>query len=230
MKVFRHLKGLLAGCVLVGAVAAHGVEDSYATGMTEKASRGLVNLVTGVVELPVQIVKGYDDGVSFIDAPAGSRSLGALGGLFRGVSHAVGRTAWGAFDLATFWALNPTDNKGLLLLQDANYVWEKGEKKTMMAPCLQDGCALIGRRFERGMNNAVGSFLEVPGQIRKHNRLGCAAPGLPKGIYYMVSRFCSGVGDLALLFVPGPETNLMVPFAEVWPWDAVEQNYYNNVQ
>lgn len=229
MKIRHHLLSIVTAGVVLSAVSLRAVEDSYCSGMTEKASRGLVNVATGWFELPMQIKKGYDEGVPCVAAPAGTRSLGALTGVFRGAAHSVGRTVWGAAELATFWAVNPTTNRDVLLLQDGNYVWEEGAKKPFRCPCAADGAKRVGMRFERGLNDTVGCFLEVPGQIKKADKTGAWWPGIPKGLYCMVSRFTTGVTDMALVLLPSPEENLMVPYDEVYPWDAWEERYYSNI-
>lgn len=219
---------LVVGLVLFGWGAA-AVEDTYVYGMSEKFVHGLVNLVTGCAELPLQVKRGYDRGVPAIKAPAGSHSLGTLQGFCRGVPHALGRTGWGAWELATFWAPNHTSNADLLLLQDSVYVWEKGTVKPFLCPCFKDGCKRMGMRFERGLDDFVGGFLEVPGQIKKADAVGNFWPGIPQGLYYMLGRMVNGAGDILLIGLPGPVDNLMVPFEEVKPWDAWDGKYYNNV-
>ncbi|MBN2449289.1 MAG: hypothetical protein JXR77_02805 [Lentisphaeria bacterium] len=229
MKARDRLLALVVCGSLLAAVASWAEEDNYAAGMTEKASRGLVNVATGWFELPHQVVKGYNKGTPYVKAPAGSRSLGTLQGFGRGIGHAVGRTAWGVVELATFWAVNPTTNRELLFLQDGNYSWDEGARKPFLCPCAEDGAERVGMRLQRGASNTFGFFLEVPGQVRKYDELGCVWQGIPKGLYYAVSRLVNGAPDVALFLLPSPEDNLMVPFEEVWSWDAWEERYYSNV-
>ena len=228
-------RGLLAVCLVVGvlfaAVGAYAVEDSVACGMLEKGSHGLVNIVTGWWELPLQVKKGYDEGIPALKGkPAGSRSLGAFLGIFRGGGQAVGRTGWGVLQLAGFWTRNPTDNSHLRQLLDAEYSWEKGTKKSMCCPKLDNGFDRVGQRFERGVRNVVGCLAEVPGQIRRSDRERNIYVGLPKGIWFAASRAWYGVGGVVTFPFPSPETDLNVPFDEVEGWDAICEDYYNNVK
>lgn len=210
--------------------AAWAVEDSIKWGMCEKGSRGFVNIFSGWMEVPMQVYKGYNDGVRGINSPAGSRSLGALGGLFRGMSHAVGRTGWGAFEFGGLWARNPTSNEELLLLLDSNYAWEKGSRKAFRCPTATDGMKRVGYRMERGLRGAVLGVAEIPGQMRKADAERRRHIGIPKGVWFAASRIWEGVGDVALLPFAGPETTLNVPYEEIEPWDALHERYYNNVK
>lgn len=230
MKITGLFAGVVIGSMVLWSPGASAVEDSIAAGMVNKGSRGLVNIATGWFELPMQIIKGYDRGVSYVDAPAGSRSLGALGGLFRGISQAVGRTGWGIVDLATFWAANPTCNCNLRPLLDANYAWEKGTVTPTFSPDIQAGVDHISARLERGLVGILAGFMEIPGQIRKAHAEDRTCVGIPKGLWYMLSRMGQGVGDTVLFPFPSPKTNLGIPFEEVEPWDAFQQRYYSNVK
>ncbi|NLF16722.1 MAG: exosortase system-associated protein, TIGR04073 family [Lentisphaerae bacterium] len=229
MKIMTRVRAVLAGAACLGVWGAAAVEDNAVYGMSEKFTHGLVNLATGWMELPMQIKKGYDRGVPAVKAPAGSHSLGTLQGLFRGVSQTLGRTGWGAWEMVTFWAPNHTSNADLMLLNDSVYAWEKGTMKPFNCPCTSDGFKRLGKRLERGVDDLFGGVMEVPGQIRKADAVGCPLPGIPKGLYYMLGRVVNGAGDIVLLPLPGPVDNLMVPFEEVKPWDAWDGRYYNNV-
>ena len=224
----RWLVVVLCGvAVLPWRLAA--VEDSYVCGMTEKGAHGLASVVTGWVEFPMQIKKGYDRGVPSVAAPAASRSLSTLAGIGRGVTHTLGRTVWGAWELVTFWAPDHTSNADLLLLQDSAYAWQKGTMQPFACPGWRDGFERLGLRLERGIDDFVGGFLEVPGQIKKADAAGNFWPGIPMGFYCMAARLVDGFGNIVLVGLPGPVDNLMVPFEEVKAWDAWDGKYYNNV-
>ena len=60
-------------------------------GMVDRGVRGVRNLFTGIIEVPMQIKKGYTNGVDFIDSDAGSKTVGTILGFFRGFGHAAGR-------------------------------------------------------------------------------------------------------------------------------------------
>ena len=218
------------GVVLLLGNGALAVEDSIVCGMAEKGSHGLVDVVSGWWELPMQIYKGYNEGIPLIKAPAGSHSLGTLAGVLRGSFHAVGRTGWGAVQLAGFWTKNPTTNKDLMALLDSEYSWEIGTKKCMACPTLDESLNRVGMRFERGMRNIFGAVAEIPGQVRKADAERRIYVGLPKGIWFAASRLIHGAGDVLLFPFPGPEAQLNVPFEEIEGWDALAGKYYNNVK
>ena len=228
-------KTILLGAALVGALLLSGtrvsaVEDSVACGMCENASHGIVNVATGWFEVPMQVHKGYNEGVGFPKAPALDRSAGMVRGIFRGAFHATGRTVWGAFQFVAFWTRNPTENRSLLQLQDSEYSWEQGEKKPLRCPGIDDGINRVARRLERGARNFVGGPAEIPGQIMKADGERRVYVGIPKGLWFTTSRMVYGTADLALLPFAGPEENYNVPFEEVEGWHAVAGKYYNNVK
>ena len=146
---------------------SHKGGDGIVDGMVDKATRGLVNTVTGIVELPRQICKGYQNGCGFIDNEVGSKSVGTILGVLRGVTHAAGRTGHGMFELAGFWTANPADNDGVGVPLDAEYAWEDGEQYSIFEPSLGEGVKPYGAKLVRGVGNAVGGILEVPGHIKK---------------------------------------------------------------
>jgi putative exosortase-associated protein (TIGR04073 family) len=229
MKTAGRLMLVLACGAVLLAAGVRAAEDHYVNGMVEKFSHGLVNAATGWMELPVQVTRGYDRGVPCVKACAASRSLGAAAGLGRGVSHTLGRTVWGAWEVVTFWAPNHTTNADLLLLQDSFYPWEEGIVEPFRCPTAKDGVQRIGMRLERGLDDVVGSPFEILGQTKKAAAEGSCLPGIPKGLYCMVGRLLSGVGDIAFFALPSPVDNLMVPFDEVKPWDAWDGKYRNNL-
>jgi len=108
-------------------------------GMKDKAVRGVVNLYSGIIELPVQIYKGYNNGFGPIQNEVGSKSIGTILGIFRGFGHAAGRTGWGALELFGFWTVNPEDNEGNGVPLDAEYAWEQGTQYNIFEPSLSEG-------------------------------------------------------------------------------------------
>ncbi|MBT3374920.1 MAG: hypothetical protein HN742_08990 [Lentisphaerae bacterium] len=235
----RSMKLYVSACLLLilGVCSARAAEerekpfteDSVVCGMAEKGAHGLVNMVTGCYEFPMQIYKGYQRGIERIDAPAGSRSLGMLLGVPRGLSHAVGRTAWGCIQFAGFWTRNPTTSRDLRQLFDSEYSWEMGTAKPLFGSNFEEASAGVADRFARGLHNLLGAPLEIPGQIRKADVERRVFVGIPKGLWYGSSRLIYGVADFALFFVPGYEDSMGVPFDEVYGWDALNGNYYTNI-
>ncbi len=203
-------------------------ENDHVKGMAENGAHGLVNFVTGWYEFPMQIYKGYQHGSAKFKSPAASRSFGALLGVPRGLTHAAGRTAWGVIQFGGFWARNPTTNKHVMSLLDAEYAWQKGTRKSLNNPNLDNGLNRVGIRFERGLFNVVGAVAEFPGQIRKTDGQRIVYVGPFKGLWMTASRLVYGAGELGLFLLPSPEPNLNVPFEEIQPWDALQGRYYNN--
>lgn len=194
-----------------------------ADGMGQRAVRGARNLVTGILEVPYQIKKGYNNGVSFIDNDAASKTVGTVLGLFRGFSHAGGRMSWGMVELFGFWAASPDSNDGVGVPLDAEYPWEEGTQYSIFKPTLGEGIKPWFRKFGRGLGNGLLGIAEVPGQIKKGIDEGNVGTGVLKGLWYWASRGVYGFSNVATAFVPNPVDNLGVHFDEEWPWDALSQ-------
>lgn len=89
-------------------------EDSYGTQVVQKFGRGLGNAVTGVVEIPKNIVN---------ESKSTNVALGLTWGLVKGVAHTVGRTVVGVLDLAFFFV--PTQE-----YVHPTYAWDPFENDT----------------------------------------------------------------------------------------------------
>ena len=132
--------------------------------MATKAVRGAINLVTGIVEFPVQIVKGYKKGFGPIENEVGSKTVGTILGFFRGISHSFGRMSWGGLELFGFWTANRVDNVGIGIPLDAEYAWETGEMCDIFDPSLTAGLKPIPVKLGHGLADGLLGILEVPGQ------------------------------------------------------------------
>ncbi len=204
------------------AFSSNAIASEVCDGMKDRAVRGVTNLVTGIVEWPFQIKKGYTNGVSFIENEAGSKTVGTILGFFRGIGHAGGRMSSGAVELFGFWAVSPDDNDGVGVPLDAEYAWEEGEQYSIFKPNLTEGVKPWFRKLGRGLGNGFLGILEVPGQIKKGADDGNVAKGVGKGVWYWFSREVYGMGDIMSSFVPNPEDNMgAVHFEEEWPWEAL---------
>ncbi|MBA4142405.1 MAG: exosortase system-associated protein, TIGR04073 family [Nitrosospira sp.] len=96
------------------AAMAHG----YVEGVGDKLAHGLANTITGVGEIPKNIMLGNDEkGMAY----------GATAGLFTGILHAIGRTLTGAVDLVTF--IIPT--KPII---EPDYIWKDWDRETRYNP------------------------------------------------------------------------------------------------
>ena len=202
-----------------------GVDRNYTTGsigdgMVMKGSRGLVNTLTGWIEFPAQIVKGYQRGVGFIDNEAGSTTVGTILGIFSGVSHAVGRTGYGVVELFGFWTANPATNKDNGVPLDAKYAWNEGEAYSIFEPTLGEGIQPYPNKLVRGLGNGFGGILELPGQTIKGAGEGEVFTGLGKGIWFSFSRVLYGFGDVFGFLLPNPPDQLGYAFEQTWPWDS----------
>jgi len=219
------MKKLVVATVILflSAVPAWASTMDVPLGMGHKARRGLVNLVTGILEVPMQTVKGYQHGVSFIKNGFGSKSLGTIFGLFRGFGHAGGRMGWGMLELVGFWSVNPEDNEGVGIPLDADYAWEEGTRYSLFEPSFSEGVQPIGRKFIRGLANTLFGVLEVPGQAMQGAKDGNILFGVGRGFWYWWSRELYGFGNLAMSLTPNPKGNPGVAFEGEWPWSGITE-------
>lgn len=233
--IWKVVGGLTLALFLTGAVA-HGGDvaigqeapqpaDKVVPGMANKALRGGVNLVTGIVEWPMQTYKGYKDGVGFIENEAGSKTVGTLlGFLFRGPSHTVGRTFTGGKNLLGFWTANRPDNIDIGIPLDAYYAWEIGDKHSFFEPTLAEGLMPIPWKLVHGLVNNTLGIVELPGQIVQGAREDKVAIGVVEGVWFWWSRTYNGFGDVLLCLFPNPEKTVGYPWDAKWPWSALMGN------
>jgi len=207
--------------ILLMTSTVYAATDDAVQGMGAKAIRGAVNLFTGILEVPMQVYKGFNKGFEFIKNEAGSKTVGAILGLFRGFGHAAGRMSWGALELFGFWSANPEDNVGVGIPLDAEYAWEMGEQYSIFEPSLEEGVKPIGRKLGHGLANAFLGIAELPGQTINGTLEGNAIKGLGRGIWFWFSRELYGIGSIFSCIVPNPEDNPGYPFDGKWPWSAL---------
>ncbi len=200
---------------------AYASTTNIPQGMADKAVRGAVNLVTGIVEVPMQTYKGYGKGFKFIKNNAGSKVVGTILGLFRGFGHATGRMAWGGMELFGFWSANPVDNQGVGVPFDAQYAWQMGEQYDLFKPSFKEGVKPIGHKFLNGVANGFGGIAEVPGQIKLGISEGHALKGVGKGFWFWFSRMNYGFTNIWTSLMPNSPDNPGYPFNGKWPWSAL---------
>jgi len=197
--------------VSVGTASAAGSEELLG-GMGKKLVRGVVNTVTGWVEIPAQVYYGYKKD-SF---------GGAFVGIFSGIWHGIGRTMSGAGDMVGFWAADPKNNDGIGIPLNAEYAWEEGAKYDLMKPSFPEATLNpIGNKLGRGLGNSLLGFLELPGQIFKGLKLHAPDLGIVKGLWYWYSRQIDGAVDVASCLFPNPKDTKALAFDEKWPWSAL---------
>jgi putative exosortase-associated protein (TIGR04073 family) len=216
------MKRVLAIAVLlmfVISLPVYGQEINYPQGAVEKGKQGIINTFTGWLEIPVQISKGYKQGVG---EEGKNNLLGGVLGFFRGLGHGVGRTASGLFQLVTCVLPNPQDNQDVGIPLDSQYAWEEGQQYSVF----NDGFQPIGNKVARGFTDSFGCLLEVPGQLQKaahQNTFIDGLVGVCKAVFYPVARLASGVYDLATFIFPNDTKTYGRPFDEENPWDAVNR-------
>ncbi len=86
---------LMLFCVLPQtAMAQREITQSYPVAASEKLVNGIVNVATGVIELPKNVIlTSQRDGAAY----------GMIIGLVTGIMHTIGRTVFGALDAVTFF-------------------------------------------------------------------------------------------------------------------------------
>jgi len=169
----RYVLTVAVGLLLVlgTTLQAEDAPEEIVKGMGKKFVRGAVNTVTGIVELPVQTVKGYKNGLGLIKNKPLSKTVGTVLGFFRGIGHAAGRTLYGVVDMAAFWAANPESNEGVGIPLDAEYAWEEGQRYSIFKPNLKEGLMPYPRKIVRGLGNGLLGSLKCPARSsRAHSR------------------------------------------------------------
>ena len=203
-----------------------------AYGMGHKLVRGVVNTFTGIVELPMQTYKGYQEGMGFIEHEPTSRTVGTILGFFRGATHTIGRTATGVIDTALFYTADHATNEGVGIPFDADYSWQRGERYSLFEPNLKEGLMPYPRKFVRGLGDCVFGIVELPGQVVKGTRTENPVVGLPvgavKGVWFSYSRIVNSVDDIVLFLIPNPADPVGDSFDELWPWNALLGEAANN--
>jgi len=207
------------------STCAYAANESITKGMVDKAVNGGVNVLTGWLEVPMQVYKGYDKGLDQLQREGPSKVVGAFVGLFRGVLHAAGRTLSGAFELATFWAANPADNQSVGIPLDSKYSWETGEQYSICKPALPEGCQPIANKFIYGMTDILTGIVEVPGQISKDAEVkdSNVFVGFLRGMWFWLSREVNGVANVSTFLLPNPKETQGYSYNSKWSWTKIEQ-------
>ncbi|MBP7216445.1 MAG: hypothetical protein KBA46_04085 [Candidatus Omnitrophica bacterium] len=216
---------LVALVVLALAVTSgYAATDQILEGMGQKAVRGVVNIVTSPLEVPMQILKGYDKGLDFIGNEPASRGVGAVLGIFRGIGHAAGRLAWGGLELVGFWTANPADNVGVGIPFDAEYAWQEGQQYSIFKPDFEEGIKPVTNKLAHGVADALLGIAEVPSQVKLGKDEGNAAKGFVRGLWFWASREVYGFGNVLTCIVPNPTDNPGYSFNTPWPWTGLTES------
>lgn len=222
------MKKLLVVCLVTGSMtmagAAFGADQEQPgmlSGMAKKAVHGAVNLVTGIVEWPMQTYKGYENGVGFIKNKPASKAVGTVIGLvWSGPGQSASRMVWGSTELFGFWTANRPDNERIGFPFDSKYAWEMGTKYDMFKPSLKEGLMPIPRKFMCGATDMFMGIIEVPGQIGKGVKEKEYASGTFKGFWFWFSREWYSFGDLATCFLSNPPDNPGYKMDGTWAWSG----------
>lgn len=209
---------LIVFTLFFSAATAFAASSDLIEGMAAKARRGFIDVCTGWIELPAQIVKGFREGFK---GDPDRKILGVVCGVSDGVGHSMGRTMSGVRDLGGFWAANYTDSEKTGIPLDSPYAWEKGEPYDLFDPGFTDATIVpMGEKFARGLANTLFGIMELPGQMMKGTPEGALDLGITKGFWYWMSREWCGITDIATAFLPGHTEEEGMAFDEEWPWDA----------
>lgn len=218
------MKRKLSVLALILAIAflsseVYAYNDDILQGMWNKLTRGVVNALTGWLELPLQTIKGFKRGGGEVH----DKLLGATEGFFKGIFCTVGRTMWGAVEIAGFWTANPKDNVDMGILLDAEYVWQENDVYSSLFNIREAPLGHMGRKLLRGLGNSLFGFAEFPGQIAKGFKNRSYDLGISKGLWFWYSREIYGLADLATIILPSPQENPGYAFEEEYPWDALAE-------
>ncbi len=93
---------------------------------------------------------------------------------------------------------------------------------------MEEGLEPVGRKLFRGTVNTLGCLLEVPSQINKGFSQDKPFIGLGKAVLYPLGRFTSGLYDLVTFPLPNNVQGYGHAFEEKRPWDAMDQNKWDN--
>ena len=107
-------KLLLILFVLFSFAPNAAMAESYPTKIGEKLGNGIVNVVTGVAEIPKTVM---------ITNRSKGPAYAATAGFMTGIVHMLGRTLFGAVDLVTF--MIPTRP-----LVNPDYIWYNFNRET----------------------------------------------------------------------------------------------------
>jgi hypothetical protein len=208
---------LLVIAVFLFSLPVYGQQQGYVESSLEKGKHGIINTLTGWLEIVVQAIKGYEKG---LDEQGNNKAAAGLKGVLRGIVHGVGRTANGLLQLATCFLPNHPDNEGVGIPLDGEYAWNKEGPEYCL---FKDGAEPLGEKAFRGLSDTVGGFYEFPTQLGKAStadNLGDRLLSICKAITYPVARILSGSVDLVTLFLPNDVKTYGKHFDDKYPWGS----------
>jgi putative exosortase-associated protein (TIGR04073 family) len=115
------MKNMLKSLLILSALlfaSPQAMAHDYIEGVGDKLAHGIANTVTGIGEIPKNMI---------IETNEKGPAYGIPVGLFTGILHGIGRTLTGAVDLVTF--VIPT--KPII---QPDFIWKDWDKKTHYNP------------------------------------------------------------------------------------------------
>ena len=213
--MYRFLIVFFAVCLTatVGYSDAFADIDSVATeeavkarSGSEKGLRGVINLSTFWLEIPIQTTRGARQGAAGMEgAGISGKLVGGIFGLSRGVFHGTGRLITGASDLAGFWAADHSSNDGYGTNYDSMFAYQVNVEPSPMD--LQSASEHMANKAYRGVSTAIvipQDFFRYTNEQARENKPFC---GLSKGIWAGSSSLWNSATDIISFPFPNyPDT------------------------
>ena len=218
----KGFKAILLIAVFLFSFNVFASTTNYGEGVIQKVKHGGINTLTGWLEVPFQVVKGYNNGIGDDHK---FKLVGGFCSIFRGIAYGIGRTTSGIVSLATFLLPNPKSNQGVGIPLDAEYVWEKGTQYSIF----KDGIKPVGKKALRGLIDTAAAIADFPGQIIKGFNEAKPVIGFGKAIVFPMGRIIYGAYSLATFAFPNPVDNYGYPIEEKYPWDALAGDCNNQL-
>jgi len=160
-----------------------------------KGLRGVINLSTFWLEIPIQTTRGARQGPAGMEGTGFSgRLFGGVFGLGRGVFHGTGRLITGASDLAGFWAADHSSNEGYGTSYDSMFAYQLSVEPSPMD--LQSASQHIVNKAYRGVSTAIimpQDFFHYTNEQARENK---PFSGLSKGIWAGSSSLWNSATDI----------------------------------
>lgn len=212
---------LIAGLVFSFLPAAGLTQEpTYLEGASLKAKHGMRNTLTGWMEIASQITKRSQQ-----NAEEGkNKFIGGVSGVYKGIVHALGRTATGIYQLVAALLPNHQSNEGIGTTLDCEYVCDAQREASMS----EEGLSSIEAKKKRGAIDLLAGLLEFPVQLTKamqQTSFMGVVKGLGKSVLYPAGRLVSGVVDIVTAPFPGDPKTYGKPFDTERPWGSLEQPY-----
>ncbi|MDP7396689.1 MAG: hypothetical protein QF541_07460 [Lentisphaeria bacterium] len=181
-------------------------EAAKARSGSEKGLRGIINVSTCWLEIPIQTTRGARQGVAGMDGAGVSGKLfGGIFGLSRGIFHGTGRLITGASDLAGFWAGDYATNAGYGTNYDSMYAFQLNVEPSPMEQ--QPASQHMVNKAYRGVSNVVvlpRDFFRYTNEQARENK---PFAGLSKGVWAGSSILWNSATDIISFPFPNyPDT------------------------